>query len=646
MGFFAPWSALLLLVVPPLVALYFLKLKRPRVEVPSLVLWRQVLDDARVNSPFQRFKRHLLLWLQLLILALLILAAMQPYWRGDAYEGDNLPVLIDTSASMAALTGPGGKSRLDDAKARVAQLIDGLQGEQRLCLIAFGDTPRKLTPFTDNKRVLREALADLEPEAVTSDLEGVLRITQGLGQRTQFTRAMLYTDGNVPGRVDFPLGFELMFQRVDPPGPNVAITALSARRSSAEVEGAATAWDVLVTLEAADSTAAMPVTLVVAVEGEDAPRERVVAVTPGQAEQVLFPIRVERESSIEVRIRPEVFDSLSIDNAASLRLDPARRLRVYASGSLAAYRAVMKALPEVDLNPDPTKPATAGYDLIVSDREGDFNAPAPVTFRVGLMPGETKELLVRDEAGTQVIDWQRDDPLLTHVDLRELVVVDDVRMAERAAGEGGEGGGGGVVRMTDLESLGFEPMVYGQHGPLLLRHREGASLDYWLLFHSNRSTLNFRVGFPILVQNLVQVSMQVAGLLEQRADSTGVLRPIVGLVPSTTYDVAGPGGLDMEAQTDEAGVLAGVPAPRAGAYRVEGPRAENVVRYASLLSPFESSLESVDAIALRDVTVAAGAVDAKADRPLWHWLALAALAVLLVEWWAFQKRGRPRYGAG
>ena len=638
MGFFTPIYALLLLLVPPLVALYFLKLKRPRVEVPSLVLWRQVLDDNRVNSPFQRFKRHLLLWLQLLLLALLILAAMQPYWRGDALEGDNLPVLIDTSASMGALSGPGGKSRLEEAKGRVEALIEGLQGEQRLCLITFGDGPRKLTDFTDNKRVLREALAGVRTEAVTSELEGALRITQALGQRTEFDRAMMYTDGNVPARVDFPLGFELMLQKVGPPGPNVAIAALSARRSTAEAvgDGDASSWDVLVTLMAADSQTPMPVTLEVRVEGEDAPRERVVAVTPGRAEQVLFPIEVRRESTIAVRIRPEVFDALALDNEASLRLDPARRLRVFVPGSLPAYRAALGAMSEVDLNRDADAAATAGYDLIVSDRESDFNAPAPVTFRVGLMPEDTAELLERDEAGTDVIDWLRDDPLLRHVNLSELVLVDDVRTAEG-------------VRQTDLESLGYEPLVYGRRGPLMLRRREGvggASLDYWMLFHSNRSTLTYRVGFPIMLKNLVQVAMQSAGLLEQRANATGVLRPITGLTPETAYEVAGPGGFEVEATTDASGVLAGVPAPRVGAYRIAGAPGGEVVRFASLLSPFESSLERAKEVVLRDVTVMPNAVDAESDRPLWHWLAVLALGVLLLEWWAFQKRARPRYAAG
>src|SRR6266581_825102 len=96
----AAWLFLLLI---PLVVFYFLKLKRPRLEIPSLVLWRQVLSDQRVNAPFQKFKRNLLLLLQILILTLLALAAMQPFLRREAARAQRLPVLIDVSASMGAL---------------------------------------------------------------------------------------------------------------------------------------------------------------------------------------------------------------------------------------------------------------------------------------------------------------------------------------------------------------------------------------------------------------------------------------------------------------------------------------------------------------------------------------------------------------
>ncbi len=40
-------------------------------------------------------------------------------------------------------------------------MIDGLLADQEVCLIAFGKSARRLTPFTNNQRELREALETL-----------------------------------------------------------------------------------------------------------------------------------------------------------------------------------------------------------------------------------------------------------------------------------------------------------------------------------------------------------------------------------------------------------------------------------------------------------------------------------------------------
>ena len=79
------------LLLVPLIIFYFLKLRRPRFEIPSLALWRQVISDQRVNSPFQKFKRNLLLLLQILLLCSLIMGAMQPYLSTGAERAQFLP---------------------------------------------------------------------------------------------------------------------------------------------------------------------------------------------------------------------------------------------------------------------------------------------------------------------------------------------------------------------------------------------------------------------------------------------------------------------------------------------------------------------------------------------------------------------------
>lgn len=67
----APWQWMLLLSVPiGIVLLYFLKLRREPVEVPSTFLWSRTIEDLHVNSLLQRLRRSLLLFLQLMVVLL------------------------------------------------------------------------------------------------------------------------------------------------------------------------------------------------------------------------------------------------------------------------------------------------------------------------------------------------------------------------------------------------------------------------------------------------------------------------------------------------------------------------------------------------------------------------------------------------
>ncbi|HUT37281.1 MAG TPA: BatA and WFA domain-containing protein [Planctomycetota bacterium] len=625
LGFHALSSAVLFGLIVPLVLFYFLKLKRPRLEVPSLYLWRQVVNDSRVNSPFQRFKRNLLLLLQLLILIALVLAAMQPYWRGRESRMQRLPVLVDCSASMAALDKAGGTSRLDEAKARVRKLIDEMLPDQELCLVAFSRTARRCTSFTNDKRLLRAALDAVQVEDVSSDVEAPLRLAQALGRSASFDEVLLLTDGNLPARADFELSFKIDYQRLPAAGPNIGLTAFNATRSSGGD------WLVFVGIEGspdADLAATLELT-VQDVGGASAPRvlgsERII-VTKGRAERVTFRVSGDKAVSLTAKLAPDGFDSLASDNVAYLDLPRSRPLWVYAAPSLASWRHALAAMPTVRLFPEEgTTASETSYDLVITDREDDLALGARTLLTVGLVPAELSALVAIDQQGTQVVDWRRNATLLQHVELSDLILLD------RPVSKEG-------VRALDYEALGYEILADGQRGPLILEKRRGQDVLGHLLFHSDRSTLPYRIGFPILVSNLVQAAMDQAGLAKAQGARTGVLPPIA-LKPERGYVVEGPDGDTREEKSDKQGLLGGIPAPRVGSYRVAEGGTEAARIGASLLSPTETQLAGVEAIEFNEkLTVAASAEPRRADKPFWWTLALVAFGVLLGEWWLFQRR--------
>src|SRR5215510_1749342 len=95
------WPALAAagIVVPSLLVLYFLKLRRREMEVSSTLLWKKAIQDLQVNAPFQKLRRNLLLILQLAMLAALCLALTRPVTFFRPSAGKTTVILIDRSAS-------------------------------------------------------------------------------------------------------------------------------------------------------------------------------------------------------------------------------------------------------------------------------------------------------------------------------------------------------------------------------------------------------------------------------------------------------------------------------------------------------------------------------------------------------------------
>jgi Ca-activated chloride channel family protein len=618
-GFVNLFGAWFFLALIPLIILYFLKLKRPRQEISSLVLWQSVVNDQRVNSPFQKFRRNFLLLLQVIMLCLLVLALMQPFLQADAETAEYLPIIIDCSASMSATDEDTGKTRLELVKEIVQEQIDNLSGDQRIALFSFATSGRRLTEFTNDRRTLSRALQALEPTDLPGQLDDVLRMAAAYTRTFVIEKVVVLTDGNLPESVDFELPFALEIQRVDPAGPNVGITEMSARRSGPEE------WEVFV--RAAGSTVDLRgARLQILENGVQVSSEaETVEVASDESQRIVFPVVSAAQTLVEARLIPVGFDSVAIDNTVWLTLPAPRPLDVWVSPSLYSWQHALRVLPQLELDVGPQDtPTGPEYDLIVSSSEDIGDAEAAVNVYVGVIPEDLSDLVKVEEDVTSVVDWNRTNPLLRHVQLGDMQVGESPTYAE----------GAGV---RDMEDRGYEVLIDGRVGPLLLQRREGLNVSFYFLFHTDRSTLPYRLGFPIIAANAVESALKQAALADVSAAPTGVL-PELNLETNREYVIRGPDGETAAVATTDSGMLTGIGAPRVGQYQVlDGDEIVTTVG-TGLLNPLETSLASVGELQFTELSVSTTDDELlESNQPLWWTLAFLAFLFMLLEWWYFQR---------
>ncbi len=256
-----PWAAILLFLVPAaLVVLYFLKLRRKSLLVPSTFLWRKSIEDLHVNSLFQWLRDNVLLLIQLCVVLLLIYSALAFQIHGSAAStGRHYILLIDSSASMSVTD--VSPSRLEAARADALREIDGRPDSDTGMVIEFNSRASILQPYTRDKGLLRAAVRRITQTQRVTRIDEALALADSLANphksaddqavrpegedpaaRRQYVAAegiaadvYLYSDGRFPDVPGFAAGnLSLHYRRAGAPGPenvnNVGIVGLSAVR--------------------------------------------------------------------------------------------------------------------------------------------------------------------------------------------------------------------------------------------------------------------------------------------------------------------------------------------------------------------------------------------------------------------------------
>lgn len=611
MAFLAPLALLLGLLAVPIIVLYMLRLRRREVRVSSTLLWQTLMRDRAANAPWQKLRRNLLLFLQLAILAALVLALARPYLPTPSAVTGNVVVLLDGSASMQAAD--GSPTRFDNARDEAARLVNGLGGDARMTLILAGRTPRVLAAATADKAELRRALDTAVADSAPADWSAAFALASGAVQGFEDARVVLISDGGLPDDLP-PLPVALVYLPVGSSGENLALTALATRDAELGPQ----------LFASVANTGSREQSAILSIDVDEVLFDsQRLTIPAGESRSVTWDLAPDT-AVIAATLSGQSDDALPVDDRAWTvpAGDVQTEALLVTEGNLFLEQLfrVLPGITAVTAPPD-SDLITEPFDLVVFDGVAlPDELPAGDMLIVNPQPGANGGLLgVTGTFSDTVAVRLADSPLLTFVDWRTV----SIREAQA------------------VDAPWADVLVAAEGGPLVLAGERDGQRIAVLTFDLRQSDLPLQIAFPILMANIMgwlspgRVFDAPEGL--QPGQAVTIASDTGGLTP-TAVSVVKPDGSSWRAAVGESvPVFTETDAP--GLYMVfleTGGEARPAGSFAvNLFSPLESAIGPRDTVQIGLSETPQSTEEAIGQRELWPWLAVIALVILVAEWWIY-----------
>lgn len=162
--------SILLLGIPIIFLMYLLKPKAKPYAFSSLMFWREWIQNIESASFSKKFRDNLLMYLQMLLLALLVFAMLSPAIRRGSKSLQQVVFVVDTSASMCHLY-DDKQTRLDYAKQSIAKQIDALDDNATITILSCAGEGRQVYQG-NSAQTAKQKLSSIQPtmESGTLDL--------------------------------------------------------------------------------------------------------------------------------------------------------------------------------------------------------------------------------------------------------------------------------------------------------------------------------------------------------------------------------------------------------------------------------------------------------------------------------------------
>ncbi|MEQ8821717.1 MAG: BatA and WFA domain-containing protein [Sumerlaeia bacterium] len=623
MSFLAnPWLWGLFGLLPVIVIMYLLKLKRRRVLVPSTLLWRRSVQDMIANSPFQKMRNNLLMWLQLLLLALLILAFLRPVMKLENLRGTRLILLIDISASMQTEE-EDGRTRLEIAQDAALDAIASLKSEDEVAIYTFSNRVQPIQTLTSDLDIARTAVRGIAAQDTHTTLAEAGLLLQGLTatrgpdgvfQPLENAKTVILSDGAIAGTDSLADVPNVEFVRIGTTTDNMGITAVDVRESFAGD------FEYQIFVSVTNSSAEEKEAYIELQADGEVLDLKAAAVPPGGTSGVVFSTGEILDGIATIRLDGE--DALSLDNTARVRIQPPTDISilVVSNGNFFIEQAL-----SVDPRVKVSRISPAGYtpseeyDIVIFDNatSGEL-PPGNFVFINSLPPLETFAEGAENVSNPRIIDWNRVHPLTRYVNFEDVLIGQAMDIAApRAALPILQAVETDLITLTETETQKF--LVIG--------------------FDVFKSYWPVDVSFPIFIANMIDYFSRSGSGILRPSYSTGETIALIPGREDTKVTVTTPAGETLDFPLEGISTAYLTETSRAGIYSASyDSRAVVDLLPVNMLSFDETIIAPRESLVVGGSEIIGSDEKVRTDQEVWHWFVLAALGILMVEWAIYCRR--------
>lgn len=657
------WQALPLaatvaaIAVPLLILLYFLKLRRRTQTIASTLLWKKSIEDLRANAPFQRLRRNLLLLIQLLVLAAIILAIARPMTDRTLTTASHIVVMVDRSRSMNVIDPDENQTRLELAREEAINFVESLpapglfssaRGDKppSIMVIGFAEQAKLYSNFTVDRKQVLDAIRAIQPTDGRSMMGEALTLTRAFSrsveaetkgqQITDPATIELFTDGNIADIEEQVIeGETVHYHRMGSPDTrdNLAVVALDAERlydrptDLAIYTTLANYSDIEITSDVQFSLDGTPVHLsAVSIPPARFDEESQTRLPGTRGASFTIP-GLARGGAIEIAILRD--DVLEADNVATLIAPPPKRAQVAAVVKGVSLRDALGVLPidlvtltEAELESQVRSGAIVNHDVVILE---DAQLETPLTQGRFLTFGRAPRIEGLESEGeggrTIPVAWDRRHPALRNVELDPLQI-----MAHQKLGLG-----------EDMQTV-----IDGLREPLGVQISRGALQALVIAFRPDQSSWYREASYVVFLADAISYLADRGEAATQRSVAPGEAVTVRLPSDASRIRLSTPStGEDRSWRADDPTAISFGPIERTGVYRWRymsgGESGERLVA-ANLFDQDESAVASSDMRLLSNAAVTQAESQGDVRRELWPWLLALALAVMMFEWWVYNRR--------